>query len=116
MELDILGHSQRKLPYASLGLYTFAISTPIILLCKNRFLHVKPNMSRRAYKLMALRSQKTNEISFQTNSSLNQISRPLFLGERLIFFKKGKVVLREMSRMSPAFCLMLRLLSFSNFG
>jgi len=46
-----------------------------------------------AYKLMALRSQKTNEISFQTNFSLNQISRPLFLGKRLILSKKGKVAL-----------------------
>jgi len=29
MELHILDHNQRRLPYASLCLYTFAISTPV---------------------------------------------------------------------------------------
>jgi len=32
MELDILGRNQRRLPYASLYLYTFAISTPVYCL------------------------------------------------------------------------------------
>jgi len=60
MELHILAYNQRRLPCASLGLYTYSISTPTILLCKNRFLHVTPNMYTRAYKLMALQSQKIN--------------------------------------------------------
>jgi len=53
MELRILGRNQRKLPCASLCLYTFAISTPDILLCKNRFLHGAPNVCGDAYKLHA---------------------------------------------------------------
>jgi hypothetical protein len=53
MELHILGHNQRRLPCASLCLYTFAISTPDILLCKNRFSHAQPNVCTDTYKLMA---------------------------------------------------------------
>jgi len=53
MELHILGRIQRKLPCASLYLYTFAISTPDISLCKNRFSHGTPNVCGGAYKLRA---------------------------------------------------------------
>jgi hypothetical protein len=60
MELHILDRNQRKLPYASLCFRTFGISTPDILLCKNRFLHVKRSMQDLAYKLMASRFQKTD--------------------------------------------------------
>jgi hypothetical protein len=60
MELHILAYNQRKLPCASLCLRTFAISTPDILLCKNRFLHVAPSIYAPAYKLMASRFRETN--------------------------------------------------------
>jgi hypothetical protein len=92
MELHILDRNQRKLPYASLCLYTFAISTPDILLCKNRFLHVISSMYTRAYKLMAYVSKKQTEIYIQTNSS-HQISRPLFSANSYFFKRKrGKVM------------------------
>ena len=38
MELHSLFHNQHTLPYAFLS-RTIVISTPIMLLCKNRFLH-----------------------------------------------------------------------------
>jgi hypothetical protein len=38
MELHSLFHSQHRLPYAFLS-RTMTISTPFMLLCKNRFLH-----------------------------------------------------------------------------
>jgi len=58
MELHILAYNQRRLPCASLGLYTFAISTPDILLCKNRFLHGTPNVCADTYKLHARKFEK----------------------------------------------------------
>jgi len=61
MELHILACNQRRPPCASLCLYTYAISTPIILLCKNRFLHVTCNTQTIAYKLITLLSQKNNK-------------------------------------------------------
>jgi hypothetical protein len=47
MELHILACNQRRLPYASLCLYTFAISTPIIdcakiASCTLHLTHVSP--------------------------------------------------------------------------
>jgi len=91
MELHILGHNQRKLPYASLCLCTFAISTPDILLCKNRFLYVTYSMHTRAYKLMALRFQETNR-ALHSNELLSPDFTSTFFGKHLFFFKKkGKV-------------------------
>jgi hypothetical protein len=50
MELHILDRNQRKLPYASLDLYTFTISTPDISLCKNRFSHAQPKVCTDTHK------------------------------------------------------------------
>jgi hypothetical protein len=95
MELHILGRNQRKLPCASLGLYTFAISTPTISLCKNRFSHVTSNIYTRAYKLMALHSQEANR-NLHSNELLSQQNfTPAIFRQTVNFFcpnkkKKGK--------------------------
>jgi hypothetical protein len=92
MELHILVHNQRRLPCASLCLYTFAISTPDILLCKNRFLHVTSNMYTRAYKLMALHSQETNR-NLHSNELLSQpnFTSAIFRQTVNFFLKKGRL-------------------------
>jgi hypothetical protein len=89
MELHILGRNQRRLPCASLCHGTFAISTPDILLCKNRFLHVTSSMCTRAYKLMALRFQETN-ITLHSNELLSPDFTSTFFGKQLFFLKKGE--------------------------
>jgi hypothetical protein len=91
MELHILDRNQRKLPYASLCLRTFAISTPHILLCKNRFLQVACSMYTGAYKLMAYVYKKQTEIYIQTNSS-HQISRHFFRQTVIFLKEKGEKV------------------------
>jgi hypothetical protein len=90
MELRILGRNQRRLPCASLGLYTFAISTPDILLCKNRFLHVTCSMYTRAYKLMALRFQETSR-TLHSNELLSPDFTSTFLGKQSFLKKRGEV-------------------------
>jgi hypothetical protein len=83
MELHILDRNQRRLPCASLCLYTYAISTPDISLCKNRFLHVTPIMYNPAYKLMASRFQETNEN--QHSNDLLSLNQVLFFVTQLCF-------------------------------
>jgi len=100
MELHILDRNQRRLPCASLCFRTFAISTPDILLCKNRFLHVTSSVHTHAYKLMVLNFQETNR-SPHSNKLLSPDFTSAFFRQPVIFFKKkgkatsgiGKIIL-----------------------
>jgi hypothetical protein len=88
MELHILDRNQHRLLYASLCFRTFGISTPDILLCKNRFLHVTPIIYTPAYKLMASRSQETND-NQNPNDLLSRLNP--FFQHPVMFLKKAKV-------------------------
>jgi len=75
MVLHIPFHIQRKLPYAFLFSHTSTLSTPLRLLCKNRFLHALSSFHTAAYKQHVSKVIKSRviESKFEVNRNIQHV-------------------------------------------